>query len=116
MSVAVAGFRRTEVAAAALSRWPKPRGGDPFAMARLVNGVAAALPLPANCVARSVVLWSWLRRRGHRPEIWFGARPSVGGEQGAIEAHAWVVVDGQVVNDVADIAARYTPFPRPVTS
>jgi hypothetical protein len=31
--------------------------------------------------------------------------------QDTVEGHAWVEVDGQPVNDAADVAERYAPFP-----
>lgn len=77
----------------------------------LVNGVAAALPLPANCLARSLVLWGWMRRHDEAAELWFGARIAAGG---VLEAHAWVSAADVVLNDTADVAERYPPFPQPV--
>ncbi|MDJ0925947.1 MAG: lasso peptide biosynthesis B2 protein [Acidimicrobiia bacterium] len=60
-----------------------------------------------NCLSRSVVLWSLLRRRGLAGEIRLGVR---GGNGTTPLFHAWVEYDGAVINDVPDVAERYSPF------
>jgi hypothetical protein len=47
----------------------------------------------AACLQRSVAAARMLRRRGHRATLVIGCRPI------PFESHAWVEVDGAVVND-----------------
>ncbi|MDH4146423.1 MAG: lasso peptide biosynthesis B2 protein [Acidimicrobiia bacterium] len=107
--------QRAGVRAAGASCGPVAAGGDDLRTARWcarrVNGVARRLRLPANCVARSLVLAGWLRRRGVGAEVWFGVRRVA---PAAMSAHAWVQVGTDVVNDAPDIDRRYAPFPRAV--
>lgn len=56
-----------------------------------------------NCLSQSLALAWLLRRRGLAAELRLGARRS-GGD---LQAHAWVVHDGCVVNDTPDVEARY---------
>ena len=113
LTVWTLGYRRSRRLVELVSRLPSRRSGAPAVERRtwLVNGVAAALPLPANCLARSLVLWGWLRRHDEPAELWFGARVASGG---VLEAHAWVSAGELVLNDTADVAERYPPFPQPV--
>ena len=113
VSVWTLGYQRSRRMVDIVARLPPRRRGAPAVPRRtlLVNGVAAALPLPANCLARSLVLWGWLRRHDESAELWFGARIAAGG---ALEAHAWVSAGDVVLNDTADVAERYPPFPQPV--
>jgi hypothetical protein len=62
---------------------------------RLVLVANDRLPLPTTCLSRSLALWYLLRRQGVRSEIQIGVR--AGGQP--LDAHAWVVYDGQVLND-----------------
>jgi hypothetical protein len=55
----------------------------------------AARVVPSEtCLTRALVVETLLARRGHRPSIQIGVRRAEGG---ALEAHAWVEVDGHVV-------------------
>jgi hypothetical protein len=76
------------------------------ASARLVAAAARFSPFPSSCLSRSVVLWRLLQRRGIPAEIRIGVRP--GGSP--LDAHAWVEVEGEPVNDSADVADRYAVF------
>lgn len=114
-AITAVGFARVR---GACGRLPRGRAAtEPLAvafhLARLVDGTARRWPVRANCLARSVVLWAWLRVRGVDSELWFGVRRSAPPSDD-IEAHAWVAIDGTVVNDTADVAERYAPFPEPV--
>ncbi|QQS47687.1 MAG: lasso peptide biosynthesis B2 protein [Acidobacteriota bacterium] len=60
----------------------------------------------ANCLQRSLVLWLLLRQRGIQSEIHFGTRKN----NGKFEAHAWVELDGLVLNDSEDVTSIFTPF------
>lgn len=67
---------------------------------RMVEAVAARLPLGARCLQQAIATARMLRRRGVHPVIIFGVRrdparrrdPASGGP-----AHAWVSVGGEVV-------------------
>lgn len=60
----------------------------------------------ATCLRRSLALIVLLRRRGIECQLCLGARLNDHG----LEAHAWVEVQGVVINDRADIRQQYTPL------
>ncbi len=70
---------------------------------------ARYVPGGASCLVRSVALLAVLRRRGLHSQLRIG----VGDARPALEAHAWVEVDGVPVNDSDDVTARYRPFGAP---
>jgi Transglutaminase-like superfamily len=67
-------------------------------------------PLRSNCLPRTIVLWSLLRRRGIDADVRIGVRSDT---EGAVKAHAWLEWNGEVLNDAADVARQYLPFNRP---
>lgn len=79
--------------------------------ARLVHAAARLSPFPSTCLTRSIVLSRLLRRRGLAAEIRIGVRRG----DGPFAAHAWVEVDGEPVNDGADVADRHAVL-RPSSS
>lgn len=85
-------------------------------LAWIVEVVARRGPWPANCLQRSVVLWWFLRRRGISSEIRIGVRrrpATASGSQG-LDFHAWVELDGVVLNDRSDIRGRFATFDRAI--
>jgi hypothetical protein len=60
----------------------------------------------ARCLHRSLALHAWLRRKGLPSELRIGVRK----EEGALRAHAWVVLGGQVVNDREEVVAAFAPL------
>lgn len=64
-----------------------------------------------NCLSQSMTLCRLLRRQGHGAQLRIGARRGAGG----LEAHAWVEHEGCVLNDTADVAKRFAPFPAPTS-
>ncbi|MCL4541092.1 MAG: lasso peptide biosynthesis B2 protein [Chloroflexi bacterium] len=62
--------------------------------------------VPAMCLCRSLVLHYWLRKEGLPSELRIGVR------KGAhkLEAHAWVELSGQVINDAPTTVAAFTPM------
>ncbi len=72
---------------------------------------SAARVWHANCLRRSLTLYWMLRRRGAAPDLRIGVRSD--GERPAF--HAWLELDGSVLNDAADVASHYAPFQRQVT-
>ncbi len=64
----------------------------------------------ARCLHRSLTLHRWLRRDGIASDLRIGVRK----DGGALKAHAWVEIDGHVVNDGRTAVAQFTPLPKPV--
>ena len=79
-------------------------------ISHLVNLAVRHGVFPANCLQRSLALWWLLRRRRIQGEIKVGTRKV----SGRFEAHAWIEVDGVVLNDSDDVRLRYAPFDRAV--
>lgn len=67
--------------------------------------VQAHSPYPGNCLSRSLALWWMLRRRGVEATLQLGVALA-----GPFAAHAWVEVEGLVLNDTQDVTIRYTPM------
>ena len=67
-----------------------------------------------NCLQRSLPLWMILRRRGFDPALRIGVAPP--SPQEGLRFHAWIEVEGEVVNDRRDIASEFHPFSAPVDS
>jgi Transglutaminase-like superfamily len=80
--------------------------GEAGAIGSLVNIAARHAPWPATCLTRSLVLVRMLRRRGAAARLCIGVRL----EGGALDAHAWVELEGIPVNDAPDVGVRYAPF------
>jgi hypothetical protein len=115
----LAGFRRWKAALA----WSTPDAAAPAAMtpaladsaheiARLQQAAARHLFFRANCLEQSLTLWWLLRKRGIAAELRIGARK----QAERFEAHAWVELDGAVLNDAGDGHLHFVPFDGPVTS
>jgi hypothetical protein len=81
-------------------------------VARVISIAAARSVCRISCLDRSVLLWFMLRRRGIDSDLQLGVRT----DQGYFEAHAWVEVNGEVVNDSKDVRQRFAPFPVPISS
>lgn len=64
------------------------------------------LPYQSKCLLESTALWYLLRRRGYSAELLLGARTLLG----PFEAHAWVELDGEALNDTANVRDIYEPF------
>ena len=78
-------------------------------LARIVDRLAHGVPWRTTCLHRSLALTWMLNERGVPAEMRIGV-----GRDGPDEAllfHAWVEVDGHVVNDSTEISARFAPFP-----
>ena len=81
-------------------------------VAYLVLGAARRGPWKANCLQRSLVVWWALRARGETADLRIGVRKVTAS---APQFHAWVDLNGQVVNDAEDEVATYVAFDRPIT-
>ncbi|MEX1135091.1 MAG: lasso peptide biosynthesis B2 protein [Acidimicrobiia bacterium] len=88
------------------SRSGQPLEDSPVRLTELVSKVAKRLPWKANCLERSLTLAWLLRRRGHAPSLRIGVRRATG----ELLFHAWIELDGLVLNDAPDVADNFTPF------
>jgi hypothetical protein len=73
---------------------------------QLEEAAARNLPFKTNCLEQSLVLWPLLRRRGFSAELKFGARK----DAGKFEAHAWVELDGEALNNDSEENRGFVPF------
>jgi hypothetical protein len=60
-------------------------------------------PWAGRCLARTLALWWQLRRQGVEAELHIGLRQS----SGQLEAHAWLVNDGRVLNERPAVLRRF---------
>jgi hypothetical protein len=81
-------------------------------MARAVRSGELHGPATPNCLVRSTVLWWFLRRRGIDGELHIGARKN----GTSFEAHAWVELGGQVLNDTPEVHHHYSRFDAPIAA
>jgi Transglutaminase-like superfamily len=79
---------------------------------RAVRSVELHGPTTSNCLERSMTLWWMLRRDGVDGELHIGARK----EGARFEAHAWVELGGQVLNDGAEVHQHYSRFDAPIAA
>jgi hypothetical protein len=73
----------------------------------VVTAVARACryyPKSVACLQRSVALTSMLRKRGVAADLKIGVR------QSPFESHAWVEVDGRIINDAESVRDAYEPL------
>jgi hypothetical protein len=61
----------------------------------------------ARCLQRSLALCLWLEARGFHPALNIGVRK----EGAKLKAHAWVKVNGAIINDNADIEEKFVTLP-----
>ncbi len=79
---------------------------------RAVRSAELHGPTNPNCLERSMTLWWLLRRDGIDGELHIGARM----EGGRFEAHAWVELRGEVLNDGAEVHQHYARFDAPIAA
>lgn len=77
------------------------------AAAEAMSLVAGRSVIGARCLGRSIGLWFLLRRQGIDAELVLGTELPVGGP---LQAHAWVEVDGEPMNDTPDVRERFGSF------
>jgi len=93
-------------------RLPAVRRHASMRIARAVRSAQLHGPTNPNCLERSMTLWWMLRRAGVEAELQIGAR-----KQGTrFEAHAWVELNGQVLNDVEEVHQHYARFDAPIAA
>lgn len=59
-----------------------------------------------KCLEQSTVLWWLLKRRQFPAELQLGGRRTAAG----FEAHAWVELEGNVINDRDTVSQDFAPF------
>src|SRR5665213_4350652 len=79
---------------------------------RAIRSVELHGPTHPNCLERSMALWWMLRRNGIPGELHIGARK----EGARFEAHAWVELGGEVLNDGAEVHQHYARFDAPIAA
>jgi hypothetical protein len=103
------GFRRMVERAPMPVTTPSARD-DAHARAGRYAGLlerASRVPfLRGRCLQRSLALHLWLRGEGLASDLRIGVRK----DGGALRAHAWVELGGQVVNDHPAAVAAFTPI------
>jgi hypothetical protein len=75
-------------------------------LVRLDAAASRHLIFRARCLERSLVLWWLLRRRRIPAELCIGASKQTGN----FEAHAWVELDGTVLDDSEEARRHFIPF------
>jgi Transglutaminase-like superfamily len=86
-----------------------PRAAQPEDAARICQAVAYACiwyAKPVLCLQRSAVAVTLLRKYGNPAEMVIGA------QRLPLKAHAWVEVDGRVVNDKPEVQTDYLVMER----
>jgi len=73
--------------------------------AQLINTAAHQGIYRANCLERSLALAFELRRSGIESQLRIGVSSGNG-----FQAHAWIEMDGVVLNDNPFVAREYKPF------
>jgi Transglutaminase-like superfamily len=81
-------------------------------VARMVAAASRNGVFHGKCLERSIVLWFLLLRKRVPAELRIGVRHTANG----LEAHAWVEVQGTVVNDTEDVVHDYVPFSKDIAS
>ena len=75
-------------------------------VARAVKIAAERGLFQANCLQQTLVLWCLLRRNHIECELRFGARK----QEGQLQAHAWVELDGVALNEASDVGYHFSPL------
>jgi len=73
---------------------------------RMVLAASRRLPVPGNCLERSLTLWWLLARHGITSHLRIGARKT--GEK--FEAHAWVERNGEALGEPEGTHLHYSAF------
>lgn len=80
------------------------------AMAHWVEVAARRGLHKGTCLTRSLTLLMLLRKEGIEGDLRIGVRLVAG----KLDAHAWVEVHGEPVNDTPDVASRYAAYERTI--
>jgi hypothetical protein len=114
VAVRALGISRLQRVMVRLSRAQQPTEVVPSASVTTITWAVAAATRharpDANCLERSLVLCWLLRRHGADALLRIGVRK----QDGMIQAHAWIEVDGHVLVDRIDVGTQFTPFERAI--
>jgi hypothetical protein len=80
--------------------------GSATETARAVATAAAFFPGRAVCLEQSIALYLLLRRRGFHAALRIGVQPY------PFQAHAWVELDGEPLNETEEMVRKFVAFPR----
>jgi hypothetical protein len=98
---------RAERTAGSATTPPAPRGVHRARRYARWLEVASRVPwVRARCLHRSLALHEWLCHQGLPSRLCIGVRKA----QGKLQAHAWVELGGEVVNDSPAAVAAFTPL------
>ena len=117
LGLRIIGLRRWRAVLASLAP-TTANADDPNRLAtareisRLEAATARCLFFQSTCLEQSLALWWLLRRHGVSAELRLGARK----ESNRFEAHAWVQLDGAILNNSAAGDVHFVPFEGPVSS
>lgn len=109
----IAGYVRTRRWLERMSRNEAPHRASPTEMDASISATRIAAiagrrgPVAATCLRQSLLLFWLLRRRGLAPELKLGVLK----QDGAVDAHAWVELEGQSL-DPQPIAHQAFSGPR----
>lgn len=94
-------------AAKSLAAIPEDAMSYALRVGHLARIAGRHVPTNGSCLRQSLLVWWLLRRRGLPAELRIGISQS-----GGFAAHAWVELEGQPINDSADVANRFVAFER----
>jgi hypothetical protein len=106
------GFKRVLACLRLLAVAKKPAMNHPAEVWRHTRCVllfAEQSPFPGKCLARSLVLWYLLQRRGIQTELRFGVQR----QAGQFLAHAWLEYDSQPLEPTGH---SFEPFAGPIVA
>ncbi len=83
------------------------RRTNPRTIARITFAAAGYGLVRGNCLSRSLTLCYLLRREGYDARLRLGGRH----EFKRFEAHAWVELNGEPVDEHDEIRGSFVPFP-----
>ena len=73
-------------------------------LSKLISGTANVLPIKLSCLQKSFSLWMMLRKVGIDSDLMIG----INNITKDFSAHAWVELEGNVLNDKPDISNDFT--------
>jgi hypothetical protein len=76
------------------------------AACRMTEAASRHGVLRGNCLSKSMVLWRLLRRHGLKATLHVGGQKT----SASFEAHAWVELEGRILNDSDGIRESFVPF------
>ena len=75
---------------------------SPQRLSYLIAAANTRWSLDRTCLSRSLLLWWWLQNRNIESEILMGFK-----KVGVRDGHAWVEINGEVINDKPNMRELY---------